>query len=155
MWSGVLAPGAAGASVSTGLLLIGKFGFRYYLLWFKADDPLNIIYGSVALIPVFLVWLYLVWVVVYWVLRWLICAKFQHIVGSRRRAAPGARTESPLSDVATVLAIFVELAKQHETIGRPISPDKLAMDVGLSTRSLRPVMDIIAQRGWVVESEWG
>ena len=29
------------------------------------------------------------------------------------------------------------------------------MDVGLSTRSLRPVMDIIAQRGWVVESEWG
>ena len=57
-------PAALGAGVSTVGIWIARGGFRLYLNWFKADDPLTLVYGTVGLIPVFLLWLYMMWVIV-------------------------------------------------------------------------------------------
>jgi YihY family inner membrane protein len=56
---------AVGGSVVTVLLLnLSSIGFREYLVLFAADDPVRVIYGSVGVLPVFLLWLYLAWLMV-------------------------------------------------------------------------------------------
>ncbi len=50
---------ATGAFLSTLLFTIAKTGF----VWFVARASFNVIYGTLATIPIFLLWLYLAWAV--------------------------------------------------------------------------------------------
>lgn len=57
-------PAALGALVSTVGLGFAQWLFQLYLAWFGSGDALAALYGSVALIPVVLLWLNLVWTLV-------------------------------------------------------------------------------------------
>ena len=145
-----------GAFVSDVLLTLGRYGFHYYLLWFKADDPLNVIYGSVALVPIFLVWLYLVWVVV------LLGVEVAY-VGQNFGTLWAAEQEQRLSKqrafkvptFATVLGILLALAKSHEQGEPPLGYEALARLTGLSQRSIHPLLEVLQKQGWAVETEAG
>jgi membrane protein len=50
---------ALGAALSTALFSLAKIGF----VWFVARASFNVIYGTLATIPIFLLWLYLAWTV--------------------------------------------------------------------------------------------
>ena len=57
-------PAMVGAAFSS--LLVTALGrvFPWYVSVFGSDDPLRVIYGSVGIIPVFLLWLYCMWMFV-------------------------------------------------------------------------------------------
>lgn len=57
-------PALMGAGVSFVLLELGRHAFGLYILLFASDDPLQVVYGSLGLVPLFLLWLYLIWVFV-------------------------------------------------------------------------------------------
>lgn len=57
-------PALLGACTSLVLFDLASMGFREYLVLFAADDPVRVIYGSVGVLPVFLLWLYLAWLMV-------------------------------------------------------------------------------------------
>jgi len=54
-------PAAFGAILAAALFQIAKFGFGWFVTHFKSYE---IIYGTLASLPVFLLWLYLSWLVV-------------------------------------------------------------------------------------------
>ena len=149
-------PAMMGALVSVCLLIVGRFAFHYYLLWFKADDPLNVIYGSLALIPIFLVWLYLVWVVV------LLGVEVAY-VGQNFGTLWAAEQEQLLTthqslrvpSLATVLGVLMSIARQHEAGEEPLRIEDIARVSGLSQRALHPLLEVLLRRGWVVETERG
>ncbi|HMV66330.1 MAG TPA: YihY/virulence factor BrkB family protein, partial [Myxococcota bacterium] len=57
-------PAVAGSVTSLVLLDVASVAFRRYLVLFAGDDPVRVIYGSVGVLPVFLLWLYLAWLMV-------------------------------------------------------------------------------------------
>jgi len=52
---------AIGAGVAASLFVLGKLAFGYYLLLFPSYQ---VIYGTLAILPLFLVWLYVSWLLV-------------------------------------------------------------------------------------------
>lgn len=54
----------AGAVLATALLELLKWGFAIYA---KMVPTYQLIYGTLAAIPLFLVWLYLLWAMILWV----------------------------------------------------------------------------------------
>jgi membrane protein len=52
---------AIGAIVATLLFELAKYGFTFYIINFPVY---RLIYGALAIIPIFLIWLYLSWVVI-------------------------------------------------------------------------------------------
>jgi len=149
-------PAFVGALVSATLLSLSRFGFHYYLLWFKADDPLNVIYGSVGLIPLFLIWLYLVWVVV------LFGVEVAY-VGQNFGTLWAAEEEQRLSNhrirkfpnLGTALSVLVALAEIHQEGGDPLPWEEIARVSGMSQRDVPPMLDILSNRGWILETESG
>jgi membrane protein len=64
---------AIGAMVATLLFELAKYGFTFYIINFPVY---RLIYGALAIIPIFLVWLYLSWVII------LLGALVSHSVGA-------------------------------------------------------------------------
>jgi len=144
-------PAALGALVSS----IGIWGargiFRLYLNWFKADDPLTIVYGTVGLIPVFLLWLYLLWVIV--LLGVEVAYVFQnfHSLWEVERANLEGR-DSPLRGprLHTALELMAWIGWHFEEGQGPIQIEQLAKRVGLSRRELLPVLELLEEEGFLL-----
>lgn len=52
---------AAGAAVAAALFILGKHFFKLYLLYFPSYE---VVYGALAILPLFLIWLYFSWTLV-------------------------------------------------------------------------------------------
>lgn len=149
-------PAALGATVSS----VGIWGarglFRLYLLWFKADDPLIVVYGTVGLIPVFLLWLYLVWVIV--LLGVEVAYVFQnfHSLWEVERANLEGR-DGPLRGprLHTALELLAWVGWHFEEGRGPIAIDAVAKRVGLSRREVEPVLELLMDAGFVVGTPQG
>jgi membrane protein len=148
-------PAALGASVSTVGILGGRWAFKLYLEWFKADDPLTIVYGSVGLIPVFLLWLYLVWVVV--LLGVEVAYVFQNFRSlwevERANLEGGAGVRAPRLHTALELLAWTGFlfAEGHG----PADGEVLARRTGLLQGQVEPVLDLLVERGFLVRSSAG
>ncbi len=64
---------AVGGLVSAILFEIAKYGFTFYLAYFSSYE---LLYGALAVIPIFLVWLYISWLIV------LIGAMISHVTAT-------------------------------------------------------------------------
>ncbi|WP_169543437.1 YhjD/YihY/BrkB family envelope integrity protein [Sneathiella aquimaris] len=52
---------AIGAAIAAALFILGKYFFRLYLVYFPSYE---VIYGALAILPLFLIWLYFSWAIV-------------------------------------------------------------------------------------------
>lgn len=149
-------PAALGAGVSTLGIWIARGGFRLYLLWFKADDPLTIVYGSVGLIPVFLLWLYLVWVIV--LLGVEVAYVFQnfHSLWEVERANLEGRDEAVRGPrLHTALELMAWIGWTFDEGAGPVESESLARRVDLPRREIEPVLELLAASDFLIKTDRG
>lgn len=152
-------PAIAGASVSTVLLHFGGMIFPLYVRWFTSDDPAIVIYGSLGLIPVFLLWLYLLWIfVLLGVEVASVAQRFPSLVEAEFEQWDQARTVLRLASVDTALEVALRIAQAFALGNGPVDRDDLAQECAIDGRALDDVLRVLeradivvrAADGWIV-----
>jgi membrane protein len=146
----------AGALVSTVLLMFGGQLFPLYVRLFASDNPLQVVYGTLGLIPVFLLWLFLLWVFV------LIGVEVAYI-GQNFRSLAEAEFEQSEHDQKPFRVPSVPLAIEVAShIGRsfqegrgPLDLDALAGPTGCQSRDIRHVVYVLEKGGFVLRTDEG
>jgi membrane protein len=148
-------PALTGAAVSWCLLELGRSGFSWYLQWFVSpENPLRILYGSLALIPVFLGWIYLVWIFV------LLGVEVAHVYQNfiplvqaemRQRDARALRRPS----VENALQIMAWTAYSFRTGQGAIQLDELRVTCKLNQGVLSQILAVLQEEGFVSITDKG
>jgi membrane protein len=145
-------PGAVVAATVAGLLWEGeKHLFSRYVaaIYTGSTSYIRITYGSVALIPIFLVWLYLSWLVV--LLGVKLCYVWQHLAGY---AGPGWSPTEPTFQTQELLAarVVATIAGDRYQGGDGLTLDGLAGRLGEPQRLVEPIVTRLREAGLVAES---
>jgi membrane protein len=147
----------SGAGVSAILLAVTGQLFSYYLNVFAYDDPVRVIYGSVGVLPVFLLWLYLAWLSV---LIGVEVAALTHTWEAFFDAEYRARLEERegvvrAPDRASLLLVAAQLARRFDRGDGPTPTAALAADAGLRECDLMPVLRVLEGAGAIARTDAG
>lgn len=129
-----------GGAVAAVLFELAKYGFALYVTEFAAQT----LYGTFAVVPIFLLWIYLSWVVT--IIGAEIAAlapDFGHLHGLGRTVPPAYEVLLPM--------LRALLASQRQ--GRPITARQLAREAGLASDLTETELERLGQSGWVVRSD--
>lgn len=135
-----IGPALAGAALAGLAWEAGKWGLSQYVRYSAGYSQL---YGSLALLPLFLVWVYTTWVIV------LFGLNFAYYLQYGRRHAKAQPTEpvAPvIVDPASVLALMAALAKRFRE-GKPSEARDLTADVGVPEAIVRQMLERLAAAG--------
>jgi len=147
-------PALLGATVSTVLLSLSRVGFHYYLLWFRADDPLTVVYGSVGLIPIFLLWLYLVWVVVLLGVEVASVAQnFDSLMAAEQEQREKSERVLIALGLESALSCLYCVGRAHVMGAQPANSRDIAEECGLSLKAAHEVLEVLREQRWIVQAE--
>ena len=147
-------PALLGGGVSWVLLEAGRRGLSLYVVWFASNDPLRVVYGSLAFIPVFLAWVYLIWVfILLGVEVAAVSQNFKSLVAKEAELHDPNRALYPSVDTALQIATWVSWSF---TMGNgPVSFSELAERCGLEGKLVHHVLGILQAGNIVVRTEAG
>lgn len=151
-WSAV----AAGALTSTALLYVASSLFALYLQLLMPDNPVVLIYGSLGVLPAFLLWLYLTSLaVLVGVEVAAVVHDYAHLFEVRQAASFEAEhgDHGPGLDAALVVAAVVADAFQRGE--GPVAEEVVAQRAGLPNLSAAPVIDTLVQAGLLARTHTG
>jgi membrane protein len=141
-------PAMTGAFVGALAWEAGKWGFTQYLRFSTGYVSL---YGSIALIPLFLLWVYFTWCVVLFGLN--IAYYLQH--GRRKSAAqPREQVNPAVVDPGSAISLAAALAAAFEK-GRPPDAQSLAQAVNLQRGIVEQMLDRLVAQGVAVRAMRG
>lgn len=142
----------AGAFVAGILWETGKWGFTQYLRMSSTSGYARL-YGSVALIPLFMLWVYVTWVIALFGLQ--VAYHIQH-VRQRTIAQPNEALEPAIVDPAAMLSLMARLAERFDK-GESADAPQLAAQLRLQRPIVKQMLDRLAEAGLVhrLESEEG
>lgn len=151
-------PALLGATTSWVLLELGGLGFSTYISWSYADPdyPLRAFYGSLILIPVFLVWLYVLWLVVLLGVEVAhVAQNYGSLVTAERESAEreSRRLRGPNLDNA--LELLGHVARSFRRGHGPLSTEQLAVVIKLSPRDLDAIAQVLEELGLLARTEQG
>lgn len=145
-------PALAGAVLAAVLWETGKWGFTRYV-HFSANY--SRLYGSIGLIPLFLLWVYLTWMIVLFGLR--LCYLLQY--GGRAFSAGTAIktffalpataegiASAPLVDPTAVLAVMADAAARFAD-GKPAYCDDIARTTRIAPSVVGVLLDRLSEAG--------
>jgi YihY family inner membrane protein len=130
-------PALTGAAVAAGIFEASKFGFGQYVA-FSAGKSYARLYGSLALVPLFLLWVYFTWLIVLFGLQ--LAYQLQH-GRARTLAQPIMEFGSAMVEPSSALSVMQVIARAFSE-GR--SPD--APTVAQRTRLADPVVRTVLTR---------
>lgn len=137
-------PALVGALVAAVLWEAGKWGFTQYLTFSTAYARF---YGSLALIPLFLLWVYITWMIVLFGLQVsYILQHLGHDDTKTRTPDEGPRIIEP----AMVLAVGASLV-HHFRDGKPTCVEDVAMDTGLPNGICARMVEVLRREGLLHE----
>lgn len=141
-------PALLGALLAALLWEAGKFGFGEYLSYASGYARL---YGSLALIPLFLLWVYYTWLIVLFGLE--VTYQLQH---GRAKTRPQPLYESGPVIVEPAAGLLVLTAVARAMVsGTPQSLRALALSTGLAESVVSLVVARFAERGLLLRVESG
>jgi len=118
-------PAAAGAGVAAVLLVLGLRGLGAYLNY---GFMVGQLYGSLGLVPLFMIWVYLMWLAVLFGLE--VCAILQALPGRRLEELELERKSEFLVDPAVVVAVMEVIGKRFSE-GQPTTLVQVCEQTGL------------------------
>ncbi|MDP1662497.1 MAG: YhjD/YihY/BrkB family envelope integrity protein [Phycisphaerales bacterium] len=141
-------PALQGAVVGAIALEAAKYGFQVYL----ERAALKSLYGSMALIPLFLLWVYMTWIVVLTGLR------VSYLIQNGRRVtllhlASGKRG-SAFIDPSYALAVACDVAAAFAT-GKSCGVEEVGERVGMTDQAARQMLERLATDGVLAELQTG
>lgn len=138
-----LAHAVAGGLTAAILFETAKQGFGAYLTYFPTYEA---IYGTLATVPIFLVWIYLSWLVT------LFGAELTYCLGiCRAQGWTGSDSSSGLVDALTL----VRALWQAQAAGRTESLEQLAARAGITAEAAESILERLAGQRWVASVEDG
>jgi membrane protein len=145
-----------GGLVSAIAFEAAKAGFGEYTEMLGTKDNLARIYGSVAFLPVFLIWTYTLWLIVLFGVEvaWLV-QNHGALVDSQRRRAVDPLSGDRQADgffALNVLAVVVERWMGDE--GAPTKEAVVAL-TGAEPRHVQRALEVLEESGFLLESEDG
>lgn len=141
----------SGGLVTAVLFESAKLGFGVYLDVFGTRDNMALIYGSVAFLPVFLIWTYVVWLIVLFGVE--VAYLTQHhgsLVDAQRRVAADPHAQRRSADGFFALAVMTALTERYLQGRGPVSPSALADEMGADPRHVQSVVTILQDAELVV-----
>ncbi len=149
-------PAFAGAITSLVLLDLAALGFREYLVLFAADDPVRVIYGSVGVLPVFLLWLYLAWLMVLvGVEVAAVTMNYRSVFEAEYAEAYKELTARVVPGVESVLLVATQLAAWFLAGRGVMGRDDLIEATGMRAVDLTQVLRALEIGGLIVRAEDG
>jgi membrane protein len=133
---------AAGALVAAILWESGKWGFAKYIQYSTGYEKL---YGSLALIPLFLFWIYITWLIILFGLQ--VSYGLQTFRDWKRRQAPGPAQQMVL-EPASIIPVLVAVARRFR-VGRTADADDVASQTGMPVTIVLKMLDLLAAAGLV------
>lgn len=131
---------AIGAAVGAGLWEVAKLGFQIYV---SKAVPYSALYGSLGLIPLFLLWIYTTWLIVLFGL--ILTVTLQTMRGRRLRDRRD-RQRLLHGDPDWMLPIMTEVAHAFR-LGQAIGRQDLADRLGLSSRIVHEMENRLIEGG--------
>ncbi|MBM3264369.1 MAG: YihY family inner membrane protein [candidate division Zixibacteria bacterium] len=133
---------AVGASVAGVVWETAKHLFDWYI---GQAVTYHVIYGSLSIIPFFLLWLYLSWTIMLWGSQIVYC--WQYLPALKSRSMPNPMTEWEKASMA--IRLLVRLAERWE-IGSGGMPVKFLLDEMRADRfEVREILDTLTHAGFV------
>lgn len=147
-------PAVLGAAVSFVLLEAGRWGFGLYVRLFASDDPLQFVYGSLGLIPLFLLWLYCLWVFVLLGVEVAnVAQNYRSLVDAELELLESSRPRYPSVDAA--LQVALRVAEGFRSGEGPVSRAVLIERTGLEARTIDAITAVLVEEGLLVRAEGG
>jgi len=137
-------PAMAGAILAALLWEAGKWGFTQYVQYSAGFSRL---YGSLALVPLFLLWVYVTWIIVLFGLHvaWAIQTRGSWL----HPGGADARDEPMIVDPASILRVAGVVAGRFRAGGRPIEAGEVAEACGLPERAVEAMLLGLVRAGVV------
>ena len=121
-----------------------KWGFAIYVRKFVSTGS---VYGTLGLLPLFLIWLYLSWLI------FLFGAQIAHTLANFTRMALAERAQRITLGPSEMLAGAIAVARGNMTHGGPVTFDEIVNQLGLPDPSVAKIMDHLANLGVVCPAE--
>ena len=147
-----LAATAAGSFVAAILWTVATNVFRWYVgMSFSSESSaFTILYGSLGLIPLFLMWVYFLWLVVLYGLE--ITVMLQVVGGRMDKGVPVRREAPPLTDPASVIPLVRVVADRFEK-SLAADPDDIVSLTRLDPRAVELMLGMLTEDGVLHEVE--
>jgi len=141
---------AAGAFVAAVVWEASKWAFTQYIS-FSGSSRYSTLYGSLAMIPVSLLWIYLTWLIV---LLGLQVSYGLQMIGTWRQVTRRREREEDLVDPLAVLPLMVLAARRFEK-GKPFDASYVAENLAIPTVLAERLLDGLSEAGHLNRIERG
>ncbi|MHA7811933.1 MAG: YihY/virulence factor BrkB family protein [Phycisphaerales bacterium] len=143
----------AGAFFAAVLWELGKLGFTTYL---RYTTTYSKFYGSIAILPLFLLWIYLTWLIVlFGVQASYALQNFHRLVQSKLNPSSGSEdSASPIMDPLVALSVARAIQNGFEA-GKPITADQVAEQTNLRPAQASDVIAVLHRGGFIHKIEEG
>ncbi|MBC7770877.1 MAG: YihY family inner membrane protein [Pyrinomonadaceae bacterium] len=153
-----LIPALGGAVVAAILWEAGKWGFTQYLTYSGSSSYAQL-YGSIALIPLFLLWIYVTWLIVLFGLH--LSYHLQQLRAGESLALPGGQVvgwsdaaEPAVVDPASALAVMETVATGFR-VGTPTPMRELVRQTRASKSVIEMICARLSDRGFLLRVAGG
>ncbi len=136
-------PAAIGALVAAILLETGKRFFGAYL---ENAFSTSRLYGSLGLVPLFMMWVYLTWLAVLFGLE--VTAMVQSLHGRRMAELEGNRPKNELVDASSVLVVMEAIGNGFHH-GHPTTGSSIASETGIPESVVSRMLERLLARGFI------
>ena len=133
---------AVGALIAAILWEFAKWGFRQYLEYSVSYAKL---YGSIGVLPLFMLWIYLTWLIVLFGLQ--VSYGLQHLAAAKE-LMERVEDDDQLTDPASSVALLAFIGQRFAD-GKPTSRDSLADELGLPAAAVGSILDRLTDVGVV------
>ncbi len=144
----------SGGLLSATIFELAKVGFSTYMRAMGTAEGMAGIYGSLAFLPVFLIWLQVIWMVVLLGVEvaWLV-ESYTQLVGNQRRDSLDPHSSMRHADADFGLAVVEVLGPAFLRGEEPLSLDELVVRMQSDPRHLQTALDVLVAAGLVLETE--
>jgi membrane protein len=143
-----------GGLLSAMLFELAKMGFSTYMRAMGTAEGMAGIYGSLAFLPVFLIWLQIIWMVVLLGVEvaWLV-ESYAQLVGNQRRDSQDPHSSLRHADADFGLALVEVLGPAFLRGEEALSLDELVSRMRSDPRHIQTSLDVLVAAGLVLETE--